>query len=597
MMLKHLKHINYFIISLVLSGIFVHCHQKKLTSRTQIRPSRYVSSDPILTPPSFANVLTGFEQLHQNYFEKKHHQFHHRNAKDFSRFEGSYGLGTWDLFGDNIDIPGNREERNATPYPLASVAAKVAQAYLYAFAATEKSEYQQAAVRVLDEFLKHEQVRALKPEELTGIEMSIIGSFANWQIRSIFPNQYLFAGYYSYIDNPTPLQNDFELLKKLSIPPLKLRRTAIAYDSIGYNPAVNKGTILAYSGRVIPQNDNLKNSPHPDAAVEAVLAYTEAILQDLPNKENYLGIISRAAHGFYGFDLQNRWDTPCTEVGARVTGLAATVRAMRKFGLEQLISQPQWRIEELLRDARLRIRMVADPKFPGWFQGWTPGGPLPDRYDWWIIQSGPDFFGTDIINNQRYPWFLLIHDHYDSHEDNQLWYFSQVLFGLADFYPLLLDEPEAELLRLNVQDFLCQGFNYFLHFQDTSEIASMKGGIQPDAYSVREFAINQQNFASFNDGDETIIKRYSHPAFENEALTYPFPMGLQAAMTAAMNIPELAEKLQPLIFSGMNHLLACNVFFQDSLAHPELESMRNWLAPDVFKTLGLYLIYHLKFEK
>lgn len=570
-------------------GLLLGCHPKSRQSEIRMRPSLFSSEDPLLQEPDYSAVKARFEWLHQNHFEKKHHQFHHQNSINPNRFEGSYGLGPWDYYSEDILIPGNREETNATTYPLPAVAANVAIAYFNAYNALKNEAYLRSALRILDNFLKHEQVKALFPDELLGEAMSIRGSFSNWQIRAVFPQNYIFPEQYAYADNPNPLVNSFEILRKFSVPPLKATFNDTALDFTGFQAELKLGSAVPYSGNVFTFGGSQKNGPHPDAAARAVQAYTEAILLDSPNTDTYLRIVSQAAQGLYGFDLQNRWDTPATEVGSRVSGLVAVIRSLEKSGKARLLSSPSWPIEELRRDARLRIQMVADPRYPGWFQGWTPGGPIPDRIDWWIIQSGPDFFGTDILNDKRHPWFLLIHDNYDTNEDNQLWYFSQVLLGIAEFYPLLEAADETQSLRNALRDFLIQGFNYFYHFQDTSHVAGLRGGIDPDAYSVQEFSINFKNYTQIDQGFEEVIKRFSHRSFGDEALSYPFPIGLQAAMTASQNVPELKKSLQPLIYSGMNHLLACSIFKKDSLSYKEMAPLRNWLAPEVFKTLGMYL--------
>lgn len=565
------------------------CTKKSTQNAVSVRPSHFSKQDPLRKKPVYDSVRTRFDWLHRNYFEKKHHQFHHRHSLNPERFEGSYGLGPWDFYGDDITIPGNREELNATTYPLTTVAADVALAYFYAYQATEIETYLLAAKRILNNFLRHEQVKALFPKRLEGEAMSIRGSFSNWHIRTVFPQNYIFPGNYAYTDNPTPLENSCEILRKYSVPPLTFQQSDTALDSTGFQSELNLGVLVPYSGNIFTYSGTMKNGPHPDAASRAVQAYTAAILLESPEAENYLKIVSRAAQGLYGFDLQNRWNTPATEAGSRVLGLAATIRALNKMDKSRLLSSPAWPVEELLRDARLRIQMVADPRYPGWFWGWTPGGPIPDRIDWWIIQSGPDFFGTDIVKKERYPWLLMVHDNYDTNEDNQLWYFSRVLLGIADFYELIEPISETQTLRKVLRDFLIQGFNYYYHFQDTSQIAGLRGGIDPDTYSVQEFSTNFRNYTQYDRGFEELIKRFSHRSFGEEALSYPFPIGLQAAMTAAQNIPELQKPLEPLIFSGINHLLACKIFKTDSLAHKEMEPVRNWLAPEVFKTLGMYL--------
>ncbi|MCI0513064.1 hypothetical protein L0128_07635 [candidate division KSB1 bacterium] len=580
---------SFFSMFLILVSIEA-CGRRTAFGPITIRPSRFSKADSILQRPDFDRVLRRFEALHQSYFELKHHQFHHKNAPDLARYEGSYGLGPWDYRGGDLALPGNREEINATPYPLPGVAADIALAYLHAYKATQAEKYAQAAIRILDNFLQAEQVQVLKSHELVGEELSLMGSFTNWQIRAAFPNRYSFAGRYLY-KNATPPEQKFESLYRLSIPPVSSHGFRSGYDSIGFQAQLHKGTILPYSGQIFTDTGNEQNTPHPDATARAVQAYAEAILQEFPRREEYLKIIGAAAYGLYGFELGNQWGTPATEIGSRVSGLVAVVRAFQKHHRTTLSGQPAWPLEELLRDACLRVQNVADPDFRGWFQGWTPGGPAPNRTDWWLIQSGPDFFGTTVLDEKRYPWLLMIHDKYDDFEDNQLWYFSQVLQGIANFYPFLLAEPDTKKLRQTLRDFLCQGFNYFLQFQDTTQNPLFRGGIDPEAYSVREFAMNQQNFMHFENGSEAVIKRFSHRYFGAEAFTYPFPDGLQAAMIAALNIPELRKPLQPLIYSGMNHLLACDFLFQVKLKHQELEPLRNWLAPEIFKTLALYLVY------
>jgi hypothetical protein len=570
-------------------GLFLGCNQKFRHSAVKMRPSLFSTEDPLLQKPDYAAVKARFDWLHHHYFTKKHHQFHHRNSLNPNRFEGSYGLGPWDFYGDDIWVPGNREEMNATTYPLPGVAADVALAYFYAYKATGTEAYLQAALRILDNFLKHEQVKALFPEQVEGEAMSIRGSFSDWQIRTVFPRNYVFPDQYAYVDNPDPQANTFEILRKFSVPPLMSSDADTALDFTGYQAELKLGSVVPYSGNVFTYVGSQKNGPHPDAAARAVQAYSEAILLECPNSDAYLKIISQAAQGLYGFDLQNRWDTPATEVGSRVSGLVATVRSLHKLDKSRLLSSPSWPVEELLRDARLRVQMAADPRYPGWFWGWTPGGPIPDRIDWWIIQSGPDFFGTDILDADRFPWFLLIHDNYDTNEDNQLWYFSRVLLGIADFYPMIESSGETQPLRNALREFLIQGFNYFYHFQDTSQFVGLRGGINPDAYSVQEFCVNFKNYTQVDEGFGEVIKRFSHCSFGDEALSYPFPIGLQAAMTASQNIPELKKPLQPLIYSGMNHLLACSVFKKESLEHKEMLPLRNWLAPEVFKALGMYL--------
>ncbi len=592
------KKITGYIILFLLIILFAYCTQTEQTGQVRIRPSKFLATDSILIPPSFKQVSTRFHELHENYFQKKHHQFHHQNSNDKNRFEGSYGLGTWDIYGGNIQFPGNREEMNATPYPAAGVAADVAQAYLFAYSITRNKEYADAATNILDNFLKREQLKSIIPiDQLFGDELSIVGSFPNWTIRTVFPHHYLFPLKYEYIENPNPLENNFEYLRKLCVPPFETSHyKEILYDSVGYHRQFNVGSVLTYSGRVVPDYIQFMNRPDPIVTAKAVQAYAQAILADFPESKAYLEIISTAAHGLYGFDLKNRWETPATEVGARAMGLAAVIRALTNKGIHRLPIAPEWPLNELFRDAFTRIRNVADPNFYGWFEGWSPGGPIPVRYDWWMIQSGPDFFGTDIVNDKRYPWFLLIHDNFDDHDDNQLWYFSQVLLGIADFYPLIVSIPETKPIRQQLQDFLCQGFNYFLHFQDTTNTKNFKGGIEPDAYSVREFSTNLKDYTQYDDGYEERIKRFSHRSYGKDALTYPFPIGLQAAITTAMNIPPLSQPLQPLIHSGMNHLLACEILYQANIENSELAAMRNWLAPEVFKTLGLYLVYLKKNE-
>jgi hypothetical protein len=582
----------------ILIFLYASCSQTEQTGQVRIRPSKFSATDSIFIRPSFKAVLARFQELNENYFQKKYHQFHHQNSNDKNRFEGSYGLGNWDNYSKNIQLPGNREEMNATPYPSAAVAADIALAYLYVYSITRNKEYADAAAVILNNFLKREQLKSVVPiDQLFGEELSIVGSFPNWTIRTVFPYRYLFPLKYEYLENSNPLENNFEHLRKLSVPPFETSHyREILNDSIGYHSQFNMGTVLTYSGRTVPDYIQYVNRPDPIVTTKAVRAYAEAIQLEFPEAENYLRIISTAAQGLYGFDLKNRWDTPATEVGARVVGLTAVIRVLTNKGITRLPIPPEWPVNELFRDALTRIRNVADPNFPGWFQDWSPGGPIPVRYDWWMIQSGPDFFGTDIIDQKRYPWFLLIHDNYDNNDDNQLWYFSQILLGIADFYPLIESIPETKVVRQHLQDFLCQGFNYFYHFQDTTNNKNFKGGIEPDAYSVREFSINLKDYAQYDNGYEERIKRFSHRSFGKDALTYPFPIGLQAAITTAMNIPPLKKQLRPLIYSGMNHLLACDILYQPTIDNPELAAMRNWLAPEIFKTLGLYLIYFKKNE-
>lgn len=577
--------------------ILYQCKSKPVSDIIRIRPPLFDDSDPILLPPSFEDVLERFEAMRTNFISKQHHLFHHKNSNDSTRFLGSYGLGTWDFFGEDVDIPGNREERNATTYPLPETAANIALAFWDAFEATANCRYRELALQIIDNFLKHEQLVPVGSQELRAEEMSVSGAFTNWQIRSDFPKNYFLAGRYAYIDNPEPLVNGFHLLRDLSVPPLQASDWGYGLDSTGYNKELGLGTVVAYSGDKFAYHGEILNGPHPDASAKAILACASAISENFPNHSEYLQVISRAAQGLYGFDFQNRWMNPSIEVGARVVGIAATIKALKKCSQRQLSTEPAWPVEELLRDMRLRLRMVADPYYPGWFYKWTPGGPIPNQDDWWMIQSGPDFFGTDIVAGKRFPWFLLIHDNYETNEDNQLWYFSKVLAGIAEVYPILGDDPADIRFKKNLKDFLCQGFNYFLHFQDTTNIAGFKGGIRPDAYSVWEFSMNQLNYQNFNNGNESVIKRYSHKSFGSEALTYPFPVGLQAVIIAAMNIPELENQLQPLINSGINHLLACSAFYKPELENQALEPMRKWLAPEVFKTLALYLKYTSQIEK
>ncbi|MBN1348812.1 hypothetical protein JXJ21_05335 [candidate division KSB1 bacterium] len=585
--------LSYPGFAIILCAVLIHlsCSSPQSANTVRIRPSKFSEGDPILQPPSFSDVLHRFETMHENYFEKKHHQFHHRNSKDYNRFSGSYGLGYWDLRGADISISGNREETHFSTYPRAAVAGDIALAYLYAYDVTSDPKYLKLAKRILDNFLKHEQVRVLNADALLAEPMSLIGSFTDWVIRGEFPQGYQYAGLYVYKDTPDSLVSSFSGLRALSIPTV-VPAEEVVFDSTGYNAALKVGSIIVYSGQSFPEPELNLNRPGPISTVKALLPYIEAIVNDYPGSERYIGIISEAVQGFYGFELRNRWDIPSIEVYARAMGSAAAVKALRKAGYSTIPGKPLLPLDEILHDALLRIRNVADPAFPGWFNGWTPGGPMPVRYNWWIIQAVPDFYGTDNIAGQRYPWFIQVYDNYGTNDDIQLWHFCRTLSGIAYFYPFISEDSDT--LRMRLKDFLCQGFNYLLHFQCTDTIPSFKGGIDPDAYSISEFSMNQQDFTKFGSGDELEIKRYSNSYFKNEALTYPFPIGLQAAITTAMNIPELESELQGLINSGMNHLLACEVFYKSKLDHPELRYMQNWLAPEVFKTLALYLKYRKK---